>query len=179
MSDIEKFDYSDVEDRSFWDKTKTKLLIRCRLDAENHFKNNLKKKSVLWRMILKKIQIIDPDFPFCVEECIKKYNNLYTTYKRIKVRATKYSRSHWEYLGQFDEAFSKNFSLNSPSNNSTTVSEIQQDYEETNDNELSDTTKLMEDSILSPRKGKIKFREFLDKLKRDDKNNEDIIEKKY
>lgn len=96
-----------MNEEDYWTPNMIKLLINTRLDSDNAFSNGKKSKTTLWRIVHSEIIKVNIEFPFSAEEAKKKFNNLMTTYKRIKKRnsETGKGRTYWPYFEAFDVVF--------------------------------------------------------------------------
>lgn len=85
---------------------------------ENEFSAGKKKKIQLWGNILEEIQNVDPFFKHNKFEIKKKWDNLITTYKRIKKRnsATGRDATTWDYYEIFDANYGTRHNITPPSN---------------------------------------------------------------
>lgn len=91
-----------------WTAERVRLLIQLRLEMESQFRSG-RSRHLLWPQIYHKLKAADPSLTESLKNVQKKYNNLITTYKRIKAMTSRNQTNHskWEFFDDFDDIFSQ------------------------------------------------------------------------
>ncbi|XP_054736222.1 uncharacterized protein LOC129243112 [Anastrepha obliqua] len=97
----------------------TQLLLRVRLNMEDEFKSDRRKKNVLWKKVVTKVKNVNPNIRLDSTTAQRKCLNLLVTYKRIKKRNNSSGKeaTSWRYFEDFDEVYGTRHSMTPPTAN--------------------------------------------------------------